>query len=410
MRPRIRWTGQGAAYAIVSGASLVAGALAASLPLVALGGLLGGVLVLDAVLALSRKPTIGLSASPLRVEEGRPIEIRLEGRGLNRSHHLRVHLPAAFELEAGSNVWIPEQGQDTHAFEARARVRGPQEVGPLSLRNWSPSRLWALESHVQEAETVEVVPRRQDVADVLLASRTLRPMQGRFQINRPAHGFDFFALREYQSSDTMRSVNWKATARRDELIVNQRQMETQTEMLILLDARVVAGAGPMGRTPLDRGCRLALGLFADAVSNRDTVHFLAYGDGLDEMPPIREDRVVVMENMLSRLRADGKTGARAAWDQAKRDLRSAGPVIIITSAEADPSLPDAVQDMLAREHPTMILSPEPTDDLAPDLREGRRLSRFAALDHLRNMGATAVDWKDAEHLEVPRPTIPGVAH
>lgn len=408
-RLRVRWTAHAAAYVVMGALFLVVGARTHTASLVVLGGILLLLITWDALRLQVRPPQVTMEVLPLRVPEDGSIHVRLQGHGVRPNHQLHVPLSPGLRLGDGSNVWHPgTHGDAHHTFRLQAPVRGPHPVGPATVRNWSPTRLWARDQVVSQENTVEVVPRSEDVKQFGILSKVVKPMQGRFTVNRPGQGFDFFTLRQYHSGDTMRDVNWKASARSDEdLIVNQRQMETHSEMLILLDARVVSGVGAIGRTPLDRGCRAALGLFADAVAARDTARFFAYGDELHELPPGHSDRVTGLETLLARLGAKGAVPLSMVWEKARTDMKSRGPIIIISSLEADASAPAVVADMMGRGHPITVLSPTPTG-MVWDSDKDRQRAREAILDAIRDRGVVVVDWSPDRPIMAERPTVQGV--
>lgn len=400
---RLSWTAQAVAFVIAGMALMVAGPLASSMYLVTIGGALLLVVVIEAATTMVRIPHVEIQVRPDRIEEGRESHVEVTMDNIRPNHQVYVPLGVGLHLRSGSmNLWHPlhKEHHHMHDFHVVGKVRGPHRVGPVRIRNWSPMRLWAHDHFIGRPQEVDVVPRQDDIKGLGLMSRIVRPMQGRFNVNRPGQGFDFFSLRGYQGSDTMRSVNWKATARRDDLIVNQRQLETHSEIVIFIDARVTMGVGPVGRTPLDRGCRVALAAFAEALSSRDVVRFFAYGDGITEMPPGSRDRLMKMETLLSRLPAAGTTGIVDAWEVAKREVKGTGPILLITSLEADAGLPDVVSNMTGRGHPVTVIGPVPADVQwnSPEA-SARRKRRQLMAEQLRNKGAVVVD------LEADRPVI-----
>ncbi|MDG6923701.1 MAG: DUF58 domain-containing protein [Nitrososphaerota archaeon] len=61
---------------------------------------------------------------------------------------------------------------------------------------------------------------------------------GETPINTPGPGTEFYELREYQVGDDYRHINWKATARRNEFMVNDRMREVGGSCYLVLDSRV----------------------------------------------------------------------------------------------------------------------------------------------------------------------------
>src|SRR4029077_20360620 len=52
------------------------------------------------------------------------------------------------------------------------------------------------------------------------------------------HGHDLYAIRDYQESDTARHVDWKASARAQQLKVREFTREDDRRVVLVFDARV----------------------------------------------------------------------------------------------------------------------------------------------------------------------------
>ena len=75
-------------------------------------------------------------------------------------------------------------------------------------------------------------------------------------------GHDLYAIRDYQSADSARHVDWKATARTGELKVREYAREDERQVVLVLDPLVFPGAGEGGPSPrqlaaFERGVKLA---------------------------------------------------------------------------------------------------------------------------------------------------------
>lgn len=92
-------------------------------------------------------------------------------------------------------------------------------------------------AHINENDTViTVLPRRISMENFI---QIRNQIMGDFFINRwdNPDPFAFRGIRPYQSFDTMGSINWKASARMNELMVNQYQATTENEVRIYLNLR-----------------------------------------------------------------------------------------------------------------------------------------------------------------------------
>ena len=80
-----------------------------------------------------------------------------------------------------------------------------------------------------------VLPKVVDVA--IIASKLLgKGGIGETPIDRPGIGTEFYDMREYQAGDDYRQVNWKATARSGNLMVNDRMREVGSSYYLVLEA------------------------------------------------------------------------------------------------------------------------------------------------------------------------------
>ena len=92
-------------------------------------------------------------------------------------------------------------------------------------------------AHINANDTVlTVLPRRIPMENFI---QIRDQIMGDFFINRwdNPDPFAFRGIRPYQSFDTMGSINWKASARMNELMVNQYQATTENEVRIYLNLR-----------------------------------------------------------------------------------------------------------------------------------------------------------------------------
>lgn len=387
----------GKSTAILAVGALGLGASFASPALLASGLALGIAIALDITLTLGRWPTARVQVSHERAPEGASVTVEVTSTAPSARIRMRVESDSTLAVQGGGE--IPARARLWQS-DVMLAARGPRRIGPVVARWWSPARIWARERPISDAVTVLVIPRADDVDGVQLANRRVHAVQGRFLVNRPGQGFDFFALRQYDVGDTMRSVNWKASARlEDGLIVNQRQRDTFADLTIIVDGRWTSGAGPPGRTPLDRSCRMALALLLEGLRARDRVRLCVHGEDVKILGPGRvEPRDC--EDMLAALESAGEVNLGQAWKELENESHPRGPVIVFTSLEDDDSAQSVCAELLARQLPVTIVSPRP---LGPSWDDGqaRQAARLRRLDACRAVGASVVDLGEAEVVRAP---------
>jgi uncharacterized protein (DUF58 family) len=104
----------------------------------------------------------------------------------------------------------------------------------------------------------------------------LRELDGRAAVMIRGQGTEFDSLREYVVGDDVRSIDWRATARRADVVVRTWRPERDRHVLLVLDTgRLAAGrVGDMPRLDAAMDAALLLGVLATRAGDR--VDLLAY--------------------------------------------------------------------------------------------------------------------------------------
>jgi uncharacterized protein (DUF58 family) len=89
-------------------------------------------------------------------------------------------------------------------------------------------------------------------------------------------GSEFESLRDYESGDAFRSIDWKATARRGKLMVVQREVERSQDVMLLLDCGRLMTARIGAQRKLDYAVTAALSMASIASLASDRVGVVAF--------------------------------------------------------------------------------------------------------------------------------------
>lgn len=148
----------------------------------------------------------------------------------------------------------------TVTYRLELDERGEHAIGPTTVRARDVLGLLERRYHYPSTDEVLVFPRVHDLDGELVAG--LRGLT-RGAAAKDRHEFD--RLREYEHGDTLRDVHWKASAKRDDLVVKEFETARETRTVELAaaadDGRVDAmaeAAASVAAFLLDRG--LAVGL------------------------------------------------------------------------------------------------------------------------------------------------------
>ncbi|KPC53071.1 hypothetical protein WG78_11290 [Amantichitinum ursilacus] len=160
--------------------------------------------------------------------------------------------------QAGYQIKALRRGD--HAF-GRAELRLSSALGLVERRQWTAA-----------AQTVRVYPDYASVAGyALLATDQRLNRMGVVRKRQRGEGTDFHQLREYRDGDSMRAVDWKATARNGRLISRDYQEERDQQVVLLLDCGRRMQALDGGQAHFDHALNAAILLAWVALRQGDAV-------------------------------------------------------------------------------------------------------------------------------------------
>ncbi len=192
--------------------------------------------------------------------------------------------PASFD-SAGhrASVALAPGAEARLEYEVRPRARGRASFGDLHLRATGPLGLAARQWKVPLAREVRVYPDLRALASLPGATR---PEAGRTRARGHREGREFAALRSYVPGDDVRSIDWKATARRGAPVVRDWQPERNQTLWLLLDCgRHLSARLADGRTKLDHVVDAALALARAAAERGDRAGAVLFGAEVDRVVP-----------------------------------------------------------------------------------------------------------------------------
>jgi hypothetical protein len=184
---------------------------------------------------------------PARVQAGEPTQVSLHientsavptGRLLAEDVLPRRLSPTQprFFVRLGAHA-----GRDV-TYTLAPALRGRYRIGPLTLRVGDPFGMSEVVRAFPGTEDLVVIPVIEQLPQVLLGGEWTGGDDGHPSSIRTA-GEDDIGIREYQRGDPLHRINWRATARRGELMVRQEEQPRQSRATLLLDGRWNAHRG-----------------------------------------------------------------------------------------------------------------------------------------------------------------------
>lgn len=246
------------------------------------------VAVFDA--ALARRSRVSVRRQVGRVLSiGRPNPVTLELRSTSRRR-----LPVAVRddlFEAAEAPDLPltaelaPRGRVELRYHVEPRSRGAFALGDHHVRYPSPLGLWTRQVRITASSQVRVYPDVQAVRAYELLARQEREQSMLRATRRRGGESEFERLRDYRRGDEFRSIDWKATARRQKLISREYQLESNQSVMFMLDAGRLMTAETAGLSVFDQALNAALMLAHVAARGGDQVGLLAFADAVRTFLP-----------------------------------------------------------------------------------------------------------------------------
>jgi len=179
-------------------------------------------------------------------------------------------------------VRVPARSETQLTFSARPQRWGAHAAGPLVVRARDSLGLTTWEGRLGRRVHLRVFPGEQRLGELVAPLRT-QPFLGAHVARARGDGIEFADIRPFRVGDRVRHVNWRATARRGSLQMNQRHPEHSSDVVLLLDTFEEARDQASGT--LDSAVRTAAALARAHLARRDRVGLVDFGGTLHWLEP-----------------------------------------------------------------------------------------------------------------------------
>ena len=194
---------------------------------------------------------------------------------------LRGVLRDAWQPSAGAenvvqDIDVPAGERRRVTVRLRPVRRGDLRTPHVTLRSFGPLLLAARQRTVQCPGSLRVLPPFHSRRHLPSKLRKLRELDGKSAVQIRGAGTEFDSLRDYVRGDDVRSIDWRATARRSAEVVRTWRPERDRRVVMVLDTSRTSAARIDDETRLDTGMEAALLLGVLAERGGDRVDFLAF--------------------------------------------------------------------------------------------------------------------------------------
>ena len=364
------------------------------------------VLVLALASVRSASLRVDVEMGRERVVEGEDVEVAVTVRSDVAVEHAEISSrspgsaretpnPVAFDLRTGERE-VPV----TVALRALGRLHGRRHLRPPAR----PVRHVPVRGALRGAAAAEGVSARGGARGRCCTRRRRRSSPATSVARQKAEGIEFADLRPFAYGDRIRRVNWRASARRQELWVNEFHTERNADVVLFLDT--FAEARRTDASTLDSAVRAAASLATAYLRRRDRIGLVSFGGYLRWLLP--------GSGLVQRYRIiDALIDTEVIENYALKDVdvipvRTLPPqaLVIALTPLLDARAVNALLDLRARGFDLAVveISPVPFAEVGPsgELDElAHRLwqmTREILRAHFHRAGVSVVEWKEGVPL------------
>jgi uncharacterized protein (DUF58 family) len=319
-------------------------------------------LVLAIGLGAARDPEVAVEVAfdRDRTVEGDDVEATVEVRAVRAADDVRILLDlprgVGADGDPARSLRLDRESERELAFTLRCERWGVFDLGDVEVRARDPLRLVVWRGRRAGAHQLKAYPSELTLHRLLSPAET-QAFAGSEVARVKGEGIEYADLRDFVPGDRVRSVNWRASARRQSLVVNERHPERNADVVLLLDSFADVRNG--GRSVLEDEVRAAAVLAARYLERRDRVGLIAFGGVLRWLQPGMgvTQRYRIVETML-------ETGVRPtyAWaDVTRLPPRILPPKALVVGLTPllDPRFVSALEDLRARRFDVAVVEVDP---------------------------------------------------
>ncbi len=234
-------------------------------------GLVLAAMVLD---GLNRKQQVSISRDRLeRLSIGRdnPVQLTVQSSDRPAILQIRDYYPQAFGVsQKDLSLSLPANTSETLTYTVFPSKRGEYQWGNIQVRQLGGWGLAWQDWKIPQTQTVAVYPdliglRSLSIRLTLQTSGNIR------RARQQGMGTEFAELRDYATGDDPRLIDWKATARRNRVLIRVLEPEQEQTLIVLLDRGRLMTAQVNGLARFDWGLNATLSLALAGLHRGDRV-------------------------------------------------------------------------------------------------------------------------------------------
>ena len=193
----------------------------------------------------------------------------------------------------------PNDRQQKFSYYLKPTKRGVYQFGQVNLYVSSPLKLVTKKYVLGEAKELKCYPSFLKLNHFTINAFSDSNAFGSKKVRRIGHSLEFEQIKEYVAGDDIRTLNWKATAKRNQLMVNQYIDERSQPIYSIIDKGRTMQMHFNGLSLLDYAVNATLGVSNAALRKQDKAGMLTFSGKVED--------VIVAEQRNSQMRMISET-------------------------------------------------------------------------------------------------------
>ena len=251
-------------------------------------------------------------------------------------------LPFQFqERNFNKQAVIAYHSRETVTYHLRPLSRGEYNFGYLMCFASSPIGLLRRRFKAAEPAMVKVYPSFQLLRKYQLLAISGNTLTGVKKIRRLGHSLEFEKIKDYVQGDDVRTINWKATARSNNLMVNTFTDARQQQIYCLIDKGRNMKMPFEGMTLLDHSINASLALLNIALLKQDKAGLITFSNKVSDIVAAdrRNDQMLrIIETLYKQQTQFKESDYDAVWSALHRNITQRSLILLFTNFETYSSL------------------------------------------------------------------------
>lgn len=344
--------------------------------------------------------------------QGAPITVKVtilnKGASIDEVH-IRDSLPSGVQQIDGksSAIALLETGGKIEFEYTIEAQRGEYKGYEVFVQATDFLQLFALGAVYRTSHRLVIYPRYSKLDQIKIRPPQTHGFAGPIPARQGGVGIDFWGVREYQTGDSQRQINWKLAARSNqELYVNVFEQERVASVGVILDARLRTNFVTQTSSLLEHSVRAAASVAENFLNDGNRVSLLIYGS---DMSRVLSGYGRTQRDRILRALSKATSGINYALENLAHlptQLFPAKSQIVLISSLIPEDIP-VILNMRALGYAVIVISPDPiayefaaSSDAIDTAYRMANAERSFLLQQLRQSGVQTVNWRVDQPLEL----------